>query len=71
MQDIGGGNGNGGALALCGALGLWMALEGAVPSRGRRWHRSGLRDGGGNSNGVALALRYGTGNAARTAPAPL
>jgi hypothetical protein len=46
----------GGALALCGALGLWLALEGAVPSRGRRWHRSGLSDGGGNGNGGALAL---------------
>jgi hypothetical protein len=49
-------NGNGVALALCGALGLWLALEGAVPSRGRRWHRSGLSDGGGNDKGVALSM---------------
>eukprot|EP01047_Picozoa_sp_COSAG01_P038984 COSAG01_NODE_3193_length_6435_cov_5.956597_9_plen_62_part_00 len=41
---------------MCGALGLWLALEGAVPSRGRRWHQSRLRDGGGNSNGVAPAV---------------
>jgi hypothetical protein len=66
----GGGNGNGvartqcrGAGAVVGAggrharaLGLWLALEGAVPSRGWRWHRSGLHDGGGNGNGVALTL---------------
>ena len=51
-----GGNGNGGAPALCGALELWLALEGAVPSRGRRWHWSGLSDSGGNGNGGALAM---------------
>eukprot|EP01047_Picozoa_sp_COSAG01_P001476 COSAG01_NODE_34_length_34978_cov_45.798475_3_plen_73_part_00 len=32
---------------------LGLALEGAVPSRGRRWHRSGLEDGG---TGGALAM---------------
>eukprot|EP01047_Picozoa_sp_COSAG01_P058007 COSAG01_NODE_6779_length_3502_cov_3.425213_4_plen_204_part_00 len=44
--------------------GLWLALEGAVPSQGRRWHRSRLHDGGGNSNGAALTLcggRWGCG----------
>ena len=35
----------GGALSLGAALGLLLALEGAVPSLGRRWHGNGLQAG--------------------------
>jgi hypothetical protein len=46
------GDGGGARTRTGGALGQWMArarwlrmaLEGAVPSRGRRWHRSRLRE---------------------------
>jgi hypothetical protein len=33
----------------------------ATASRGRLWHRSGLRDGGGNSNGATLTMCGGAG----------
>eukprot|EP01047_Picozoa_sp_COSAG01_P027251 COSAG01_NODE_1793_length_9215_cov_16.655002_8_plen_92_part_00 len=49
----GGNSSTGGALALGAALGLLLALEGAVSSRGRCWHRSGLEDGGDGGTGGA------------------
>eukprot|EP01047_Picozoa_sp_COSAG01_P079689 COSAG01_NODE_15211_length_1361_cov_1.740095_2_plen_56_part_01 len=36
--------------------GLLLAREGAVPSRGRRWHQNGLQDGRDGGTGGALSL---------------